>query len=175
MLLTSREFLASGTGVAALVLLSLGAVFLVIVVPMAAFGVPSQVVLPAAGVCLAPLIVGLLLAARRAAVVRRRERLRRAGTASSGTISDVRQSPWVRVNRRHPWKVRYRYEAEEAAYEATEVFWDLPAGYVIGASVGVVYDASDPSRSMLRRALLRWNDLVELLVLAGTPCVKGKP
>jgi hypothetical protein len=75
------------------------------------------------------------------------ETRRRAGATTSSTIVAVRRNRYVRVNRRHPWKVRYRYEVEGEFFDKSEELWDLPAGYAGGPAVAAEDDARDPGRS----------------------------
>jgi hypothetical protein len=83
--------------------------------------------------------------------LRQRARLLEMGMESRGTIVDLVQNPFVRVNRRHPWIVRYRYEVDGYEYQGREAMMDLPAGYEQGATVAVMYDPAHADVSALNR------------------------
>ena len=93
--------------------------------------------------------VGLGLWAWRRSELKARERLREHGLHCDGVILDVVQNMRVRVNRRHPWVVRYSYQAAGTEYEGEETVMDLPEAFKAGSRVAVVYDPADPSRSAL--------------------------
>ena len=161
----TREFLSAPTGVVALVLTIVGAAFVLTGAVMAIVASVTQVAearvavpspLWGAGVTIlgigaAILLAGLGLGTRRVAAVRERARLQRHGVVTDGTILEVSQDYRVRVNRRHPWRVRYEYRVGGEAYEGSESVWDKPAAYEPGAKVAVVYDAADRRRSALKR------------------------
>ena len=148
---SSREFVAHPAGLAGLILLGLGVVLLLsTALAIAPLHEPQALVLGIAS-CSAVLAAGLVLIAHRAAALRSRKALLEAGVATTGTITGVGGYLWARVNRRHPWLVRYRYEVGGIGYEGRETMWDLPEGYVMGAPVAVRYDSRDPRRSALKR------------------------
>jgi hypothetical protein len=145
-----RGFLASGTGATALVLAITGGALLLTSLPVAFLHPRLNPVWPLVAPC-ALLAAGLLLGALRAAVVLRRERLRRVGCAAPGVITGLRQNHLVRVNRRNPWKLRFRYEVTGTWYESEEELWEIPPGYGVGEPVGVVYEPGNPGRGALQR------------------------
>jgi hypothetical protein len=135
-----RKFLTTGVGIVALVFTIIGTVFTITGLALAIFVRPQNIgftFLSAGGGFLA---VGAGLAAVRFATLRRRAALLETGLESRGTIVDVAQNRYVRLNGRHPWVVRYRYEAEGDEYQGRETMMDLPAGYERGAPVAVIYD-----------------------------------
>ncbi len=144
-----REFLTSGKGIVSLVFTILGAVFSLVGAVGVGVGVGAG-----GGVFLAAGLVfgaiGLWLGALRKAEMRKRAQLRDHGVACEGTVVDVRQDRRVRVNRQHPWLVRYRYSAGGREHENEERVMDLPTAIEKGARVAVVYDVSDPRQSALK-------------------------
>ena len=146
-----REFLTTGAGIVALVCTILGIVFTTTGLVLAAFVRPQSIgitFLYAGGGILA---VAVGLTAIRLAALRRRTWLLETGLESCGTIIDLRQNLLVRLNRRHPWLVCYRYEVQGCEYRGREALMDLPAGYEQGASVGVRYDPTRAGVSVLNR------------------------
>lgn len=145
-----REFLTSGIGILALVCTILGVVFTGVGLALTAFVRPQAIgimFLCAGGVILP---AGILFIVMRLAALRRRARILATGMEVHGAIVDIAQSP-VRINGRHPWVVRYRYEVQGSEYEGRETMMDLPAGYEAGASVAVMYDPDQVSVSVLDR------------------------
>jgi Protein of unknown function (DUF3592) len=151
----ARDFFASGSGVVALVFSILGLAFLgggagVALVRLATWGEPQWVVSVAflsLGAVFAA--VGLALGWRRIASLRRRDSLRKHGRPATGTIVSAEPNASVRVNRRHPWFVRYEYNVEGVSYQGTESTFDLPRKLEPGAQIGIRYDGEDPRRNTL--------------------------
>ena len=135
----AHDFFASGSGVVALVFSILGLAFLTVgaglaFVRLATVGEPGWVV----GVTFLSLgagfaAVGLTLGWRRIASLRRGEALRKHGRPATGTIVSAEPNASVRVNRRHPWIVRYEYSVGGVQYHGTESTFDVPAGLAPGA------------------------------------------
>jgi hypothetical protein len=160
-----REFLTSASGILALVFTILGVVFFGAGAVMVAFGSVSQVAdAPFAvsgtlwGIGVPFLIiggivgtVGIVIGMRRMRLLRLREQLRAHGHSVDATIVHVSQEFRVRVNRRHPWLIQYQYEVGGVAYRGSETMMESPAEYVVGATVVVRYDPSDPAQSTLER------------------------
>jgi Protein of unknown function (DUF3592) len=146
-----REFLCTGVGIVALVFSILGVVFTTVGLGLATFVRPQVIGITFLCIGSGILTVGVMLAAIRVAAIRRRARLLETGLESRGTIVDVAQNPLVRVNGRHPWVVRYRYEMQGCEYHGNERMMDLPAGYKEGASVTVMYDEARVHVSALKR------------------------
>lgn len=94
--------------------------------------------------------VGVGLGLWRRAELRARARLRDHGMVCEGLVLTVEQNLHVRVNRRHPWRVRYRYNAGGRDYEGTESIMDLPATVKPGGRVAVAYDMANPQHSALK-------------------------
>lgn len=148
---STREFLASGMAVTALVFSILGIVFSVTGAMMAILIVTSPigfVFLITGGAFLA---VGLLLGMLRMKAVNQREQLLSAGAESSGVITEVVQNQHVRINRKRPWIVRYKFDARGAMNEGSDTMMDLHSGYVPGARVIIAYDAMDARKSAIKR------------------------
>lgn len=145
-----REFLTSGTGIIGLVFTILGIVFTATGAGLAVFVRPPDI--GVAFLFLGPgiLAVGAAISAIRLATLRRRALLLETGLESIGDIISIRQNLFVRLNRQHPWIVRYRYEVSGREYHGCELMMDLPAGYVLGAKVPVVYDPAHVEVSVLR-------------------------
>ena len=157
----ARDFFASGSGVVALVFSILGLAFLTVGAGLAltllaneatdqsmTVGEPRWV----PGVTFLSIgagfaAVGLTLGWRRVASLRRREALRKYGRPATGTITSVEQNVSVRVNRRHPWIVRYDYSVGGVQSHGTESTFDVPLGLKPGAQIGILYDGEDPHRS----------------------------
>ena len=160
-----REFLKSATGIVALTLSLVGAGFLVCGVVLAvgaavASGADAHegvryslwsvaIVFLVAGALIG--IVGAWLWSRRLAAIREWERLQREGMETEGVILEVALDYRVRVNRKHPWRVRYEYQAGGSPYVGSEITWEKPDAYEPGAKVAVVYDAAKVYRSALKR------------------------
>ena len=70
---------------------------------------------------------------------------------TEGVILEVGLDYRVRVNRKHPWRVRYEYQAGGSPYVGSEITWEKPDAYEPGAKVAVVYDAAKVYRSALKR------------------------
>ncbi len=159
----ARDFFATGSGVVALVFSILGLAFLTVGAGFAfvllaneatdgstAVGEPRWVI----GVNFLSIgagfaTVGLTLGWRRVASLRKGEALRKYGRQATGTITSVEQNVSVRVNRRHPWIVRYDYSVGAMQYHGTESTFDVPVGLKPGAQIGIRYDGQDPRRSAL--------------------------
>lgn len=158
-----KEFLSSASGILALVFSILGVVFLIVGIGMTIGAIVSQsadapaaVRLPMLGigtVFLVPgavlLLFGIVLGRKRVAVLRTIANLREHGLVADGTIVSMEQNRRVRVNRRHPWIVAYRFRVNGADYDGSFSTMDKPAEYVVGAPVRVRYDRSDPAQSTL--------------------------
>lgn len=159
----ARDFFATGSGVVALVFSILGLAFLTVGAGFAfallandATDRPTTVDEPRWVIGITFLIIGAGFAAvgmtlgwRRFASLRRREALRKYGRPATGTITSVEQNVSVRVNRRHPWIVRYDYRVDGMHYQGTESTFDLPVGLAPGAQIGIRYDGQAPRRSAL--------------------------
>lgn len=166
---TPREFLSSVKGIVALVLTILGAVFLLVgavsgiaAAGAQAAGAPGAVGLGVGAFAATFLVTGAVLAAVglalgkwRATELRAREQLRSHGVTCEGVVIDIAQDFRVRVNRKHPWRVRYRYEVGGVQHEGADTSMDRPVGLEAGDAVGLVYDAKDPGRSALKPLAVR--------------------
>jgi hypothetical protein len=106
------------------------------------------VFLIAGGVFLA---VGLLLGWLRMKSVSQRAQLLRTGAESSGVITELVQNRRVRINRKHPWIIRYKFDARGVMCEGSDRTMDLPAECVEGARVIIAYDATDPRKNAIKR------------------------
>ena len=158
-----REFLASASGILALVLTILGSVFFGVGAVTALFGGMSQAAnAPTAmsstlwGIGIGFLAigavagtVGIVIGMRRRQLLRLREQLRAHGHSADATILHVSQDFHVRVNRRHPWRIHYSYEVGGVAYRGSETRFEIPANYVVGATVVARYDPNNPAQSAL--------------------------
>jgi len=157
----AREFLSSAKGALALVLSILGTAFLAmgivagfVSVGTQAPGTPGAVVAGSlawtfgiAGAVFA--VAGVVLGRMRARELADRERLRAYGLACDGVVLEVSQNFRVRVNRKHPWRVRYRYEAGGTTHEGVETSMDRPALLEAGSVIRVKYDPAEPERSAI--------------------------
>ncbi|MEX2137963.1 MAG: DUF3592 domain-containing protein [Pirellulales bacterium] len=149
-----REFLSTAGGIIALVFTILGIVFSTTGLALAIFVRPQDIGITFLGTGGGFLAVGALLTGFRLAALRRRARLLETGLDSRGTIVELVQNPFVRLNGRHPWVVRYRYTVQGCDHAGSESMMDLPAGYTKGASVVVVYDPTRVELSALKRESL---------------------
>jgi hypothetical protein len=159
----ARDFFASGSGIVALVFSILGLAFLTAGASVAFVFLANEATdrSTTAGephwvVCVTFLsigagfaAVGMTLGWRRIASLRRGEALRKYGRPATGTITSVEQNVSVRVNRRHPWIVRYDYSVDGMQYHGSESTFDVPVGLEPGAQIGIRYDGGDPRRSAL--------------------------
>ena len=161
----ARDFFASGSGVVALVFSILGLTFLTVGAGFAFALLANEatdrsttvseprwvlgVTFLSIGAGFA--VVGVTLGWRRIALLRRGEALRKYGRPATATITSVEQNVSVRVNRRHPWIVRYDYNVGGMQYQGTESTFDVPLEIKPGAQVGIRYDGEDPRRSALER------------------------
>jgi len=163
----ARDFFARGSGVVALVFSILGLAFLTVGAGCA-FGLFANAATDRSttvgephwilGVTFLSIgagfsAVGMTLGWRRVASLRRGEALRKYGRPATGTITSVEQNVSVRVNRRHPWIVRYDYSVGGMQYHGIESTFDVPGGLEPGAQIGIRYDGEDPRRSALERKL----------------------
>jgi len=147
-----RDFLNTATGGGGLILSIVGGVFTATGAALTAalWPHPIGVIFLAVGGVLTT--AGVVLVSLCLAAMRRRERLLREGLESRGTIIALAQNRCRRVNSRHPWVVRYRYEVEGRQHEGRESMLDLPGGYHVGAAVAVMYDPVRTELSALKRA-----------------------
>ena len=159
----ARDFFASGSGVVALVFSILGLAFLTVGAGFAFALLANEVTDRSTGVGESRGVlgvtflsigagfaaVGMTLGWRRVASLRRREALRKYGRPATGTITSVEQNVSVRVNRRHPWIVRYDYHVGGMPYHGIESTFDMPVGLEPGAPISIRYDGEDPRRSAL--------------------------
>ena len=159
----ARDFFARGSGIVALVFSILGLAFLTVGAVLAFTLLANEatdrsmtvdeprwvlgVTFLSIGAGFAA--IGMTLGCRRVASLRRRETLRKYGRLATGTITSVEQNVSVRVNRRHPWIVRYDYSVGGMQYHGTESTFDVPLGLKPGAQIGIRYDGEDPRRSAL--------------------------
>jgi hypothetical protein len=109
--------LTDAWGIAALVLGLLGAIFgfvgavLTVVVVTAFVGIPFLLL------GLAFLLVALAVGAWRYDRARRVVEVLRTGESTQGQIMDVGQDYSVRVNRQHPWVIRYQFRVDGRDYK----------------------------------------------------------
>jgi hypothetical protein len=149
--LTMRDYICSATGICGLVFSILGVVF-TLVGAILAVALP----IPAIGVVFVSIGVPLLVAAAilvpiRMKTVRRLWRLQQSGRQTQGTIVEVVQSRYVKINHRGVWIVRYRYEVAGQVYQGSENFIDRPAQYQPGGSVAIMYDPDRADLCALKR------------------------
>lgn len=117
-------------------------------------GIFSFAEIPAGGLVgsagLAMGAVGALLHALGAWQRRRTLELFRIGEEARGKVLSVELDTSQRINRRHPWRVRYRFESNGRAHEGKATFWtpDRP-DVEVGARVVVLFAPGRPSRSLL--------------------------
>lgn len=77
-------------------------------------------------------------------------RLFSEGRSVRGEVLEVAQNRRVRVNRQHPWVVRYRFDAAGQPYEGIVQRLDLPDHMLqVGQAVYVLYFPEDPARNTL--------------------------
>ncbi len=146
-----REFLCTATGVVGLVLSILGTVFTTTGLVLAALVRPHVIGVVFLCVGVGVLAVGSVLVMCRRAVLRWRARLQEQGLEARGTVTEVVQNPFVRVNGRHPWVVRYRYDVQGRTCHGSEAMMEPDPEYRAGATVVVMVDPARVERSVLKR------------------------
>jgi hypothetical protein len=101
------------------------------------------------GLIFAP--VGWYLAVRGFRNTLRSLELLRSGSVAKGEVTDIQVDLNVRINRRHPCYLRYRFKAPEdgAVHEgrSPNLPFKLQGRWKIGDDIAVVYDPMDPSRN----------------------------
>jgi hypothetical protein len=86
------------------------------------------------------LAVALVVGTRRYDRARRVVHVLRLGESTPGQIIDVRQDYSVRVNRQHPWVIRYQFRVNGQAYEGqVRTLNPVGASFQAGTSVWVLY------------------------------------
>ena len=74
----------------------------------------------------------------------------RRGLATRGEISLVEQIPYYRVNRQHPWEIRYRYTVDWREFEGKLTTLVEPGEKLqSGRAVTVLYLVESPVQSVL--------------------------
>jgi hypothetical protein len=77
-------------------------------------------------------------------------RLISEGSATSGEVREVVQNTHLRVNRRHPWVIRYNFQAEGREYQGVVHRLDPPEFMLqTGQPVYVLYFPEDPAKNTL--------------------------
>jgi hypothetical protein len=142
--------LADGGAITGWVFCLLGIIFVAVGLPLAFTLREVPVGLPFAGLGLLFALVGIPLLAWRFGRARQRLALLRQGTAIVGEIMQVRQNLYVRVNRRHPWNIHYRFLVQGRAYQGKVTTLNTQAAnYRTGQGVNVIYAPGEPERNTL--------------------------
>lgn len=147
----SREFLASGVAITGLVFSINGIVFSAVGAVLAMLIVPIMIGFALLVAGSGFLIAGFLLISLRAKTVNKRAQVLIAGLESSGVITEIVQNYHVRINRKRPWIVRYKFDVRGVWHEGSDSMMDLPSGYAPDARVIVAYDSTDARNNALKR------------------------
>jgi hypothetical protein len=148
-----RLVLAEGLGIVALVFGLLGVVFGLVGVALASLLVTAPVGFPFLWIGLGFLVVALALGAWRYARARQLVNVLRIGEATQGQIIDVQRDYSVRVNRQHPWVIRYQFQAKARTYQG-KVRTLNPAGAPLqaGETVWILYLPHAPQWNSVYRS-----------------------
>jgi hypothetical protein len=112
-----RLLLTDGWGIAALVLGVLGVVFGIVGAGLTPFSATALVGIPFLLIGLPFLVVALGVGVWRYHHASQVVNVLRVGESTQGQVVDVRQDYSVRVNRQHPWVIRYRFQVNGQDYE----------------------------------------------------------
>jgi hypothetical protein len=137
-------------GIVGLVFGLLGAIFLILGIALTLPLVTAVVGLPFDGFGALFLALGLPLLIFRYGKAKRTVELLRQGTPVQGQIVQVSQNHNVRVNHRHPWTIRYRFEAMGRGYEGQVTTLAQPdLSQQPGRPVYVLYQTADPEQNTI--------------------------
>ena len=135
-----RLLLTDAWGIAAVIFGFLGAIFAVLGVALTIAIVTAFVGIPFAVLGFLFLGAGIAIGVWRYREVQKTVEVLRAGTAVEGQIVQVEENLYVRVNRRHPWVIRYTFHADGQAYEGQVSTLNTPGAHLQpGQRVCVLY------------------------------------
>lgn len=78
----------------------------------------------------------------------------RDGVEASAETLSVERNYKVRMNGQHPWRVRYRFQANGESYEAATHYWTIRAPTTKpGSRIVVLHDPKGPERSVIWSSL----------------------
>jgi hypothetical protein len=146
-------WLTNGWLIAAGIFALLGAIFtlvgLVLFVIFALVGIEILIGLPFVAVGILFLGVGLPIIVWRYGEVRRATDVLRLGEATLGQVVTVDQNYFVRINRRHPWVITYRFQAIGREYRGKTTSLNPAAAELQpGQAIYVLYLPDNPHKSV---------------------------
>ena len=142
-----RDFLSAASGIVALVLTLLGCAFVATGLILVFLNQPQPFIFLGIGVGV--LLAGLALGAARMKAVKKKAALISQGRRCSGTIQSVEINYRVRVNRRHPSIITYKYRFEGKEYVGSDTVFDFPPDRKPGSVVDILVSPDAPDSSAL--------------------------
>jgi hypothetical protein len=145
-----RLIIGEGWVVAALIVASIGAVFFVVGAVLTIFIVTAFIGIPFALVGLALLGGGAGVTVWRYQNAKRTVDVMRNGQAVIGQVAGVDENLNVSINGRHPWRIRYRFQAIGRDYEGQVTTLHVPGRTLRpGSRAYVLYLPNEPQHNAL--------------------------
>jgi hypothetical protein len=145
-----RLMFTDGWGVVALVFTILGAVFTLVGGGLTLGIITAFVGLPFLVMGLVFLVSGLAIAQWRYRLARQTVEVLKIGDAVEGQIVSVEQNFNVRINQRHPWTIRYQFQALGQPYTGQVSTLNVPGPTLQpGQRAWVLYLPNTPERNAL--------------------------
>jgi hypothetical protein len=142
---TWRLLLTDGWGIVALVFGLLGVTFSLIGAGLAFVIVTASVGIPFLLIGLVFLVVALAVGTWRYNRARQVVNVLRIGESTQGQIIDVQKDYSVRVNRQHPWVIRYQFQVNGQDYEGNvRTLSPVGARLQTGKTVWILYVPNAP-------------------------------
>ena len=149
-----RIMLTEGWSIVALVFLILGLVFTLVGVGLIVAVVTAFVGIPFLGLGILFLIFSLPMLVWRYRKAYQTLQVFQTGEATLGEIVEVHQNLAVRINRRHPWVIRFRFQVGGHAYEGQfSTINPAAANYQPQQSVYILYLFDDPHQNTIYPSL----------------------
>lgn len=135
-----RLFFTDTWGIFALIFGMLGAIFSLVGAGLTLAIVTAFVGIPFLLIGLAFLVAALAAGAWRYHHARQVVSVLRSGESTRGQITDVQKDYSVRVNRKHPWVIRYRFQVNGQDYEGkVRTLNPVGANLQTGSMVSILY------------------------------------
>ena len=145
-----RSLLTDGWAIMAGVFTLLGAIFGLVGITLTITIVAALVGVPFAGMGALFLAFGVPILIWRYGEAQQTAEVLREGEAALGEIVSVSQNRYVRGNRRHPWRIVYRFEAQGRGHEGKISTLSRPdLSQQPGRPVYVLFSHSDPGRNTI--------------------------